>query len=74
MGKEISKEQLDYTIDLLITMTVEELSEDLHANPENILPDFLCSNTGKALYDSDTKLWWNGPSYLADMYRKEKNL
>lgn len=29
--------------------------------------------TGKALYDESTKLWWNGPSYIADMYKEEVN-
>ena len=28
-------------------------------------------DNGKALYDESTKLWWNGPSYIADIYKKE---
>ena len=67
----ISKEQLNYTIDVLITMAVEELSEDFGIDAKEILTDFLISKTGKALYDETTRLWWNGPSYIADMYKDE---
>ena len=56
----IPKEKMNYTIDLLITMDRKE-----------ILTDFLCSKTGKALYDENTKLWCNGPAYIAELYREE---
>lgn len=67
----ISKEKMDYTIDLLITMIVEELAEETGKDSKNILMDFLSSKTGKTLYDVDTKLWCNGPSYIADLYMEE---
>lgn len=67
----ISKEQIDYTIDLLITMAVEEIAEDTGKDSKEILVDFILSKTGKALYDESTKLWCNGPSYIADMYMEE---
>ena len=69
--KMISRDRQEYTIDLLITMVVAEISEDTGRDPKEVLPDFLLSKTGKALYDSDTKFWWNGPSYIADVYKKE---
>lgn len=34
----ISKERIDYTIDLLITMAVEEIAEDTGKSPKEILP------------------------------------
>ena len=37
----ISKERIDYTIDLLITMAVEEIAEDTGKSPKEILPEFL---------------------------------
>ncbi len=67
----ISKEKMDFTIDLLITMTVEEIAEETGVDSKEILKDFLCSKTGKALYDTNTKLWCNGPSYIAELYMKE---
>lgn len=58
----ISKERIDYTIDLLITMAVEEIAEDTGKSPKEILPEFYSSKIGKALYDEQTRLWCNGPS------------
>ena len=72
MAKTISKDKLDYTIDLLVTMTVEEISKKAGNDSNEVLPDFLCSKTGRALYDTDNKLLWNGPLYIAEMYFKEK--
>ena len=70
----ISKEQINYTIDLLITMVVEEIAEDTGKDSKEVLVDFILSKTGKALYDESTKLWCNGPSYIADMYKEEIEL
>ena len=54
--KMISKEKMDFTIDLLITMTVEEIAEETGRDSKDVLKDFLHSKTGRALYDSSTKL------------------
>ena len=53
----ISKGQINYTIDLLITMVVEEIAEDTGKDSKEVLVDFILSKTGKALYDESTKLW-----------------
>ena len=47
----IPKEKLDYTIDLLIAMVTEEIAEETGKDRKEVLTDFLCSKTGKALYD-----------------------
>ena len=60
----IPKEKMDYTIDLLITMVTDEIAEETGKDRKEILTDFLCSKTGKALYDEKTKLWCNGPAYI----------
>ena len=70
---KLSKERMDYTIDLLIAMVVEELAEETGKVRKDILIDFLSSKTGKFLYDETTKLWWSGPSYIAEMYMQEVN-
>ena len=69
----LSKERMDYTIDLLIAMVVEELAEETGRDRKDVLIDFLSSKTGKFLYDETTKLWWSGPSYIAEMYMQEVN-
>lgn len=68
---KLSKERMDYTIDLLIAMVVEEIAEETGKDRKDILIDFLSSKTGKILYDETTKLWWSGPSYIAEMYMQE---
>ncbi len=67
----ISKDMMDYTIDSLITMTVEELESDLDKKQSEILYDFLKSDTCRLLRDTSLKIWWNGPTYLAEMYLEE---
>lgn len=69
----ISKEKMDFTIDLLITMAVEEIAEETGKDSKEVLEDFLCSKTGKALYDKETRLWCNEPSYIAELYMEEKS-
>ena len=44
----LSKEKMDFTIDLLITMTVEEIAEETGKARKDVLIDFLSSKTGKA--------------------------
>ena len=70
---KLSKERMDYTIELLIAMVVEELAEETGKDRKDVLIDFLSSKTGKFLYDETTKLWWSGPSYIAEMYMQEVN-
>ena len=69
--KEITKETKNNAIDMLITVIVEELAEDLNIEPDDALSSFLLSKTGELLYDEESKLWWNGPSYIADFYKEE---
>ena len=68
---KIPKEKMNYTIDLLITMVTEEIAEETCRDRKEVLTDFLCSRTGKALYDEKTKLWCNGPAYIAELYMQE---
>ena len=62
---------MNFTIDLLITMVIDEIEEETGKDRKEILTDFLCSKTGKALYDENTKLWCNGSAYIAELYREE---
>lgn len=58
-------------IDLMVTMVVEELAEEMHLNPTDLLPRFIVSRTGRLLYDETSKLWWSGPSDIAEMFKAE---
>lgn len=67
----ITKEKMNYTIDILITMVTEEIAEETGKDRKEALIDFMSSQTGKALYDEKTKLWCNGPAYIAELYMEE---
>lgn len=69
--KTIPKETKNNAIDMLIMLIVEELSVDLNREPDEMFSEFVTSKTCELLYDEESKLWWNGPSYIADMYKEE---
>ncbi|MDE6387254.1 MAG: hypothetical protein K2L82_05520 [Lachnospiraceae bacterium] len=69
--KTITEQTKKNAIDLLVTMVVDELAEELNLSPTKLLPQFVTSQTGKLLYDEESKLWWSGPSDIAEMYKAE---
>ena len=69
--KDVTEEQKKFAVDAMVTLVVEELVNDLKLEPTTVLKDFVASKTGALLYDESSKLWWNGSSYIADMYKKE---
>lgn len=70
--ENLTDDQKKYTIDLTITLVVEEIEDKLDMDLAKALHDLVPSETGKLLYDESSKLWWYGPSYIAEMYLKEK--
>ena len=71
MDKNMSRDRLNTTIDLMIAVVVEELSRAMNADRDKTLVDFITSDTGRLLYDESSKLWWRGPSDIASMYEIE---
>ncbi len=67
----VAEETKSNAIDLMITMVVDELAEDMQLKPTELLPQFMASETGKLLYDEASKVWWSGPSDIAEMYKAE---
>lgn len=66
-----TEEMKNNAIDLMITMVVDELAEDMQLKLTELLPKFMASETGRLLYDETSKLWWSGPSDIAEMYKAE---
>lgn len=64
-------ERIKMSIDLLVTMVIGELVVDLGENEDVLLCKFIHSKTGRLLYDMNSKLWWSGPSDIAQMYKDE---
>ena len=58
-------------IDLMVAMVVDELAEEMRLDPTDLLSCFITSRTGRLLYDESSKLWWSGPSDIAEMYKVE---
>jgi hypothetical protein len=58
-------------MDLAAVMAIEELSELTGKSREELLLDFMQSKTCDMLYDDKAKLWWDGPTAVAEAYEKE---
>lgn len=66
----MTKEKTLFAMDMLTMLTVEELSKQFDKTFEEMLLEFMKSNTAKMLYDDSTKLWWDGPSSIAEDFKK----
>ena len=68
---EVTKELIKNTMDLLAAMAAADIAETLGISNTQALSGFLASRTAQLLYDEQTKLWWDGPAAIAQMYEKE---
>lgn len=66
----MTKEKTLFAMDMSAMLTVEELSKQFDKPFEEMLLEFMKSNTAKMLYDDSTKLWWDGPSSIAEDFKK----
>ncbi len=71
MKETVTKEQKKFAIDAIVSMVVDDLSTQFHEDSDKVLTDFICSNTGKLLYDEESECWKNGPTYVEDLYKGE---
>lgn len=69
--KQLSSESRKNAVDLIVTLVIDELSEDLQLPVSELLPMLAASKTGKLLYDESSKLWWSGPSDIVEMFKRE---
>ena len=63
-----------FAMDLTALMAVEKIAKDSQRPQEDVLVDFMESNTAKMLYDDSNKLWWDGPDATAEEFVREKSL
>lgn len=61
-----------FAMDLTALMAVEKIAKDLQRPQEDVLVDFMESNTAKMLYDDSNKLWWDGPDAIAEEFERER--
>lgn len=67
----MTNEKITAAMDLTAMMAVEQISERQHIPKNDALISFMKSNTGKMLYDDETKLWRDGPSSVTEEYLTE---
>ena len=61
-----------FAMDLTARMAVEELGQETKLPQEELFLEFMKSNVAKMLYDDSTKLWWDGPSAVAEEFKSQK--
>ena len=71
MNDTVPVEKENAAIDMNICMVVADLAEMFHRPIEEILPQFLESQTCALLYKRKYKLWWDGPTAIVDIYLEE---
>lgn len=76
MGKTtatISADRILAAMDMLSCLVVKYIAQEQGISREQALADFLSSRTADMLYhDEPSKLWWDGPAAIAEMYLKER--
>ena len=68
---EVTKELITNTMDLLAAMAAADIAASLRLSNTRALAGFLASQTARLLYEKESKLWWDGPAAIAEVYEKE---
>ena len=68
---DVMTDRVNAAIDLLTTMVVESIAKEDGCDASDVLPGFLRSRTGQMLYNESSKLWWDGPAFIEELYRQE---
>ena len=67
----MNKEKTVLAMNLVTMMVAEDIAEELGKPAEEILLDFMQSETAEKLYDDSLKLWWDGPDAIGERYKEE---
>lgn len=67
----IDSEKEINAMDLTAIMAVSEIAKETNQSESKVLLDFMKSHTAEILYDSNLKLWWDGPSSVASSFLNE---
>ena len=69
--KKEAPSAVEAAMELTAVMAVSQIAQQEKKPETEVLKSFMNSNTAKMLFDDETKLWHNGPSYVAYEYLKE---
>ena len=67
----MANDKILFSMDLTALMAIEKIAKESQRSPEDVLVDFMKSNTAKMLYDDSNKLWWDGPDAPAEEFKRE---
>ena len=63
----------EYTMELLAAMAASNIAKQQKISKTKAFMRFMKSETARMLFDDSTYMWSNGPDYIADEYRRERN-
>ncbi len=69
--KKEAPSAVEAAMELTAVMAVSQIAQQEKKPETEVLKSFMNSNTEKMLLDDETKLWHNGPAYVAYEYLKE---
>ena len=69
--KKEAPSAVEAAMELTAVMAVSQIAQQEKKPETEVLKSFMNSNTAKMLFDDETKLWHNGPAYVAYEYLKE---
>ncbi|WP_165170514.1 hypothetical protein [Adlercreutzia sp. ZJ242] len=67
-----SRQMIESAIDLTAVMAAEQIAAYEQTSTAQALLGLLSSNVGAQLFDDSLKLWWDGPSAIAEAYQVEQ--
>ncbi|MDO4284497.1 MAG: hypothetical protein Q4C60_04090 [Eubacteriales bacterium] len=70
--KKFPAPEIEAAMELTAVMAVSSIAQKQGRSETDVLKEFLASQTGKMLFDEETKLWCDGPAYVAFEYEREK--
>lgn len=68
---ETTADNIKAAMDLTAVMAAEEIATDHGWTQAQAIEALLSSSVGEQLYDDTLKLWWMGPSAVAEMFETQ---
>ena len=68
---DVTANTVNAAMNSVASQVILEIAEARGVDVEAAAADFLSSTTARMLFDDSTKLWWDGPSSVAEDYFKE---
>ena len=70
-GMAVTPSTINAAMNCSAAMVIDEIATREGISPEEAAFRFLSSETARRLFDDSLKLWWDGPSTIADDYLEE---